>query len=1485
MTLLSPMWLWLLGAAPLIVVLHMRRRRAVVVPSIRLWLLVTEGNERPRRLRRPPANSSLLLQLAVLAVTALALAQPVVRSAPEPTARVLVIDAGAAMAVLNEPGGSTRFSDAVQRWLGELTANESRGPFTVWWSGPQTRPLAFELTSREALSERLAAATPSDGATDWGSLAMAMAGTLRQGSDIAVFTTEPDAAARALGEVAVEGSSQLRIVDVGGPIWDLYLEPLSVTSDAGAGEGQWSVSGAVKVLGNPETPPREVPITIGFQPLGTRSVLPFWSGTARFNVAGRALFAADLKLPGSGFLRVQIGQQPVDQVVGGQSSPSQDGDVYPGDDERWLFLDPDPALPEVVIVSSFGDSSPTARVLRALGTYAVSVSASWTPGTDAALVIVESGVDPFVGLAASDRPVDVVWIGAEPGSTAILTDVTDPSVADWNPLHPVSSGTNWGSLEVTHALRTETITGSEVLVRGVTQPLVQIRATTHGRDVVIAFDPHDGAWTESSQFLTLLADATAWLAPAPPTVASCTVGAVCRLPWLISTGGVTASLAGSETWSLPARAEGAVPSTYSDAWVPTRAGLWELRSTDGTVTYQPVEPADAVDLSILRAIEGQGEGAARSVSVPSLRPAQLLLLALIALLMGEGLSAGLTSERFWLGTVLAGPGARGRRARFVAIGQVVSVALLIAAVLQLPWPGYRDPRVLVVATGSTRTIAPSVPTSLENWPSRRTVYVPLVTADGAVDVARAMELALAAATPADDLRILLVPPSDPTRSLGTPLLATLGSEPPPVDTVLTPPPRSGDVAITRLMSDGDVSAGGSFVLQAVITSPEATSAVLRLSRDGLPLAEHRTELLPGTTLVRLPARADEPGVVRYSLTVAADGDPNGHNDEAAIVVTVNEPPRVALYAAEGDATTRFAEALTLQGFTVVYRPPHTMGNVASSFMGYDAVVLMDVPAIDLTSSQQEALEGWVRDFGGGLLLVGGEHAFGPGGYLETALDRVSPLSSRVPRDAPAVAMLFVLDRSGSMQQLVGTATRLEVAKQATLTAISLLGEGSEVAVVAYDDTAHTLLEFTDSSETVTIEAAITPLVPGGGTAVHPALVRAVELLRTVDAASRHVIVLTDGLSQPDDITSVMADLVAEDATVSAIAIGTGADVERVSQIARLGGGTAHTTTDFRALPGILAQEAMLLAGDPVVREQVAPRATSAESELLVGLPPTLPVLDSFVETTPKRAATVHLSDSDDRPLLASWRYGSGRVLAFTSQSVGGWAQEWNQVSAFPAWWGQWLRWTIQPSIQSGLEMSTAIAGDELIVVVTATADDGTALTGLNLIATATAVPGTGVDTEATTTRERTVGTSGVASTVLVEVSAGLYRGTLPLSVGETIVEVIPSRGSDEPLESVSALLAHSYMVADSGAYLVDDVYTALSRQTAGRSLSVDDEVWPTAGGGALGFTRGFRPWVLLAIVSWGLGLVARYTPATWLFGSARTRSVAERPSSTISTRV
>ena len=125
LTFLSPQFLWLLAALPLVVALHFLRSRRTEydVSALFLW-------ERARQVvakrRRFSPTWLLLAQLLFTALAAIVLARPALISNTEPD-RVLIIDASASMTARNGPGedSGTRLAAAVAEATG-LTSGSGR---------------------------------------------------------------------------------------------------------------------------------------------------------------------------------------------------------------------------------------------------------------------------------------------------------------------------------------------------------------------------------------------------------------------------------------------------------------------------------------------------------------------------------------------------------------------------------------------------------------------------------------------------------------------------------------------------------------------------------------------------------------------------------------------------------------------------------------------------------------------------------------------------------------------------------------------------------------------------------------------------------------------------------------------------------------------------------------------------------------------------------------------------------------------------------------------------------------------------------------------------------------------------------------------------------------------------------------------------------------------------------------------------------------
>ncbi len=83
---------------------------------------------------------------------------------------------------------------------------------------------------------------------------------------------------------------------------------------------------------------------------------------------------------------------------------------------------------------------------------------------------------------------------------------------------------------------------------------------------------------------------------------------------------------------------------------------------------------------------------------------------------------------------------------------------------------------------------------------------------------------------------------------------------------------------------------------------------------------------------------------------------------------------------------------------------------------YDAVILDDIEARFFTADQQDLLDSYVSQRGGGLLMLGGQEMFRAGGYDRTPIGRMLPVYLDRPQDVPGDASFRMnLTREGRLQ--------------------------------------------------------------------------------------------------------------------------------------------------------------------------------------------------------------------------------------------------------------------------------------------------------------------------------------------------------------------------------------------------------------------------------------------------------------------------------------
>lgn len=418
------------------------------------------------------------------------------------------------------------------------------------------------------------------------------------------------------------------------------------------------------------------------------------------------------------------------------------------------------------------------------------------------------------------------------------------------------------------------------------------------------------------------------------------------------------------------------------------------------------------------------------------------------------------------------------------------------------------------------------------------------------------------------------------------------------------------------------------------------------------------------------------------------------NNHASATIRVSGQPRVLVLHREPREMRQFERAMTQQEIVIETRQPTGAPRTMQELLAFDAVVLADIPATELSTRQLELLRDFVADFGGGLAMFGSDNSFGLGGYYRTPVEEVLPLISRFEKEKekPSLAMVLVIDKSGSMDGMP-----IALARQAAKAAVELLSPQDQIGVIGFDSQAFIAVELQPASVKQGVKDQIDRLQAGGGTFMYAGMEAGLQMLDGVPAKLKHMIVLGDGVTSPADHDGLVAQLVDMGVTVSTVALGGGADRALLSAIAERGSGRYYETLDPSTVPQIFTRETMQ-ASRSAIKEDLVAGVQVSDHPMLEGFRnANLPFSLGYVMTQARPTARVLLATETGDPLLAVNNFGLGTSLAYTSDLTPKWGAEWLAWPGFGRFWAQTLRAMVRRPDADPFQIDQQIVGDDWIV--------------------------------------------------------------------------------------------------------------------------------------------------------------------------------------------
>lgn len=638
----------------------------------------------------------------------------------------------------------------------------------------------------------------------------------------------------------------------------------------------------------------------------------------------------------------------------------------------------------------------------------------------------------------------------------------------------------------------------------------------------------------------------------------------------------------------------------------------------------------------------------------------------------------------------------------------------------------RQDRVGLIVFG--REAAVEVPAFEDDLPLlRMPVQVPGGT--DATNLEAALKLAQAAMPEDSRRRVVLISDGSETIGDAQAVAARLAGSGIGVDVIPVTIAAAAEVLVEKIDLPNEIRKGQPFEARVVVTNdaadPEQSahgrlSITRRVGGETQLLFDQPVELSAGKNVFPLRHQIDQPAAYTYEARFIPDSETDdaiAENNLATAYTHVRGQGRVLLIE-PWDAPGGYrllVDCLADADIEVVVQPSNALFGSLAELQAYDAVILAGVPrtsgdsATSITSFTDEQVEMLVRNtqqLGCGLLMLGGPEALGAGGWAGTRLEEAMPVDFDVKnlKVSATGALQLVLDTSGSMQ-----GEKIQLCKAAAMEAVKALQENDSIGVMTFSTEVREVVPLQRVGGRSHILPSIARIGADGGTDMFPAMEKGFLRLQKSDASTKHMIVITDGQTHPNDFRSLTLRMKDEGITVTAVAVGADADVNLMREIASLGGGKLYQVLSPRAIPKILMREARRVSRG-VIHEDSAgfvPEVTYPHA-VLSGIQTPLQPLTGFVMTTPKDNPLVQtlilspVPQGQVNAVLALWQYGLGRAAVLTTDAGQRWATRWATSPDYEPLFSQLVRWLMRPTGDSGnFNVATQTRDGEVQVIVNA----------------------------------------------------------------------------------------------------------------------------------------------------------------------------------------
>ena len=412
----------------------------------------------------------------------------------------------------------------------------------------------------------------------------------------------------------------------------------------------------------------------------------------------------------------------------------------------------------------------------------------------------------------------------------------------------------------------------------------------------------------------------------------------------------------------------------------------------------------------------------------------------------------------------------------------------------------------------------------------------------------------------------------------------------PIDTVPLAGHAKPELLLESVGFPGQVFSGEHFPIEVTLESPRSTTASVEMTAEGKIIGSSSVPLTAGANHLRLQATVNAVGAIALAGKISAAGLGEALFEDA---VTLRRPRVLLVSHDPAESEQHLVRTLESNQFEVERAP----AGIPDKLDDFQLIVMNNWDMQSIPLARKEALEEFEKA-GGGLLWIAGEHNVyvEKKGQPEDALERALPAKLAPPRSPEGTAVVLIIDKSSSME-----GRKIELARMAAIGVVENLRPIDSVGVLIFDNSFQWAVNLRKADDRTAIKRLIAGITPDGGTQIAPALTEAYEKILALPAAYKHIVLLTDGISEEGDSMTLTKEAVANHVTISTV--GLGQDVNRgfLEKVAESAQGKSYFLNDPSGLEQILLRDVEEHTGSTAVEKPITPKVLK-QAQVLDGVP-------------------------------------------------------------------------------------------------------------------------------------------------------------------------------------------------------------------------------------------------------------------------------------------